>query len=205
MAEEFDKDYWEQRYRGQATVRTRRPNPQLVTEVGNLTPGRALDAGCGEGAEAIWLAARGWTVTATDIATTALRLARENAREEGGDVAGRIDWVAADLTEWVPAEEQFDLVCTHYVHPSGSWQTLLARLAAAVVPRGTLLVVGHHPSGPQHAAAADAYLTAEGLAAELAPELWDIDVAEARSRSVTGHEGREATLRDTVLKARKRS
>lgn len=71
MSEEFGKTFWEERYRGRTTAHVSPPNPQLVTEAGDLTPGTALDAGCGEGADAIWLASRGWQVTAVDIATTA--------------------------------------------------------------------------------------------------------------------------------------
>lgn len=116
--EEFGKAFWEERYRSHTAACSRRPNPQLVTEAGDLAPGTALDAGCGEGADAIWLASRGWRVTAVDIATTALRRARERAETLGADVTSQIDWVQADLTSWTPTEEHFDLVSTHYVHPA---------------------------------------------------------------------------------------
>ncbi|WP_433501227.1 class I SAM-dependent methyltransferase [Sphaerimonospora sp. CA-214678] len=110
MSVEFDEAYWEERYRSHTAVHERPPNPQLVAEAGDLRPGRALDAGCGEGAEAIWLAARGWHVTAADIASTALRRAREQAEALGDDVMNRIgmnriDWVQADLTAWTRGHE----------------------------------------------------------------------------------------------------
>ena len=102
MSEEFGKAFWEDRYRTHTAVCRRRPNPQLVAEAGDLAPGTALDAGCGEGTDAIWLASRGWQVTAVDIATTALRRAREHADTLDADITSRIDWVPADLTSWTP-------------------------------------------------------------------------------------------------------
>ncbi|GAB3136716.1 class I SAM-dependent methyltransferase [Micromonospora sonneratiae] len=208
VSEEFGEAYWEDRYRTHAAEHGRQPNPQLVAEVRDLAPGTALDAGCGEGGEAIWLASRGWRVTAVDIATTALRRAREHAEALGPDVANRIDWVRADLTGWTPTGEHFDLVTTHYVHPATSRDALFDRLAAAVTPGGTLLVVGHHPSDQHaarsHASTPDVHFTAEEIAASLDPDRWEIVVADARTRSVTRHDGHEITLRDTVLRARRR-
>ncbi|MBB5953830.1 SAM-dependent methyltransferase [Saccharothrix tamanrassetensis] len=227
MPEEFDREFWEERYRGRAAAGLHEPNPQLVAEAAGLAPGRALDAGCGEGADALWLASRGWRVTAVDIAATALRRARQHAEALGTDITSRIDWVQADLTGWTPAEEQFDLVSTHYVHPAGSREALFDRLAASVAPGGTLLVVGHHPSDPHttgrhttdshgadlhgadlhdadpHNPAPNVHFTAEEVAAGLDPDRWEVVVAEARSRSVTGHDGREIAMRDTVLRARR--
>jgi SAM-dependent methyltransferase len=208
MSEKFSKAFWEERYRGHTAARGRRPNPQLVTEAGDLAPGTALDAGCGEGADAIWLASRGWRVTAVDIAATALRRAREHAETLGADVASRIDWVQADLTSWTPTENHFDLVSAHHVHAAGSREALFRRLAASVAPCGTLLIVGHDPSDQQttssHASAPEAQVTAEEIAASLDPHQWDIAVAEVRPRSVTRHDGHEITIRDAVLRARKR-
>lgn len=209
MSEEFDRAYWEERYRGHAAAGAAthhgQPNPHLVTEAADLTPGTALDAGCGEGAEARWLASRGWRVTAVDVSATALRLAHDHATALGADVSGRIEWVEADLTGWAPPEDSFDLVTTHYVHTAASGQALLRRLAAAVAPGGTLLIVGHHPSGPHHVSAPAAYLTAEEAAAALDPDRWDVLVAETGTRPAADHEGHDTTLRDTVLRARRRA
>ncbi|PSK93678.1 methyltransferase family protein [Murinocardiopsis flavida] len=207
MPEEFDKAYWEERYSGGHTAGGRRPNPQLLAEAADLAPGTALDAGCGEGADALWLAARGWRVTAVDVAANALRRAREHADTLGADVSGRIDWVEADLTDWVPAEEHYDLVSTHYVHPAGARDALFRRLAAAVAPGGTLLIVGHHPADTHsaaHTSAPEVHFTAEEAAAGLDPERWDVVAADARSRSATGHGGHAMTVHDAVLRARKR-
>ena len=208
MSEEFGKAFWEERYRGHTAVCGRRPNPQLVAEAGDLAPGTALDAGCGEGADAIWLASRGWRVTAVDFVTTALGRAREHAETLGAGITSRIDWVQADLTSWTPAEEHFDLVSAHYVHPAASREALFRRLAASVAPGGTLLIVGHAPTEPQattsHAPAPGSHITAEEVAAGLGPDRWDVAVAEARSRTATAHDGHEITIHDAVLRARKR-
>jgi SAM-dependent methyltransferase len=171
------------------------PSPHLLAEAGNLPPGTALDAGCGEGANAIWLAARGWQVTAVDIAATALRHAR--ARAAVTAAAGRIDWVEADLTSWTPEAKHFDLVCAHYVHPAGPRGALLGKLAEWVVPGGTLLIVDHADGAPLTVAA-------EELAAALDPGQWDVAVAEARIRTAAGPHGHAVTLHDAVLRARKR-
>jgi 2-polyprenyl-3-methyl-5-hydroxy-6-metoxy-1,4-benzoquinol methylase len=203
---EFDKEYWEGRYQGHAHHRA--PNAHLLAEAGELTPGAALDAGCGEGADAIWLAEQGWRVTAVDIADNALRHGRKHAEAAGPDVASRIDWVAADLSDWSPAEASFDLVSTHYVHVAGSRDELFRRLADSVAPGGTLLIVGHHPTAPQPglsaAATHDAHFTAEEVAASLDAGVWEIVVAESRSRPVHRHDGQDIPMRDSVVRARKR-
>ncbi|RKS08754.1 methyltransferase family protein [Nocardiopsis sp. Huas11] len=216
MAEEFGRTYWEQRYEGHGhghghgdagTAHGRPPNPQLVAETGDLAPGRALDAGTGEGAEAVWLASRGWRVTAVDIAAGALERARRNAEDLDEDVADRIDWIRADLTEWTP-QERFDLVCSHYAHPQGPPQELFRRLAAVVAPGGTLLVVGHDPadrhSGAPHAEVTSAHVTAREIADVLDPQEWEVLTAEARPRTVTVADGREIAMSDAVLRARRR-
>ncbi|NES15095.1 MULTISPECIES: bifunctional 2-polyprenyl-6-hydroxyphenol methylase/3-demethylubiquinol 3-O-methyltransferase UbiG [Micromonospora] len=200
MSERFDEAYWEQRYRGHGPGHRREPNPYLVAAVADRAPGVALDAGCGEGAEAGWLAARGWRVTAVDIAATALRHAREHATALGPDVADRIDWVRADLTGWTPPAQRYDLVCAHYVHPATDGPDLLRRLAAAVAPGGTLLVVGHAPSPANPAAGA----TVEEATAVLDAGRWEVQLAEARSRTAAGHHGHDVTLHDTVVRARRR-
>jgi len=211
VPEEFDKAFWEERWeevhRAHTALRGRRPNSQLVAEAGDLAPGTALDAGCGEGADAIWLASRGWRVTAVDFATTALRHAREHAETLDAGITSRIDWVPADLTSWTPTEEHFDLVSAHYVHPAAPREALFRRLAASVAPGGTLLIVGHHPSDRQttgsHASATEVSFTAEEVAASLDPDRWDIAVAEARPRPATDPDGHEITIRDAVLRARR--
>lgn len=208
MPDEFDTEFWEGHYRADAgTHHGGEPNPSLVTEAGDLAPGRALDAGCGHGADALWLAERGWRVTAVDVSPTALDDARDRAGSYGDDVASWIDWVEADLAAWSAPVECFDLVTSHYVHvPAAAREAFVRRLTAAVAPGGTLLVVGHDASGLHegaHGSAPEAYVTAEEVVALLDPDRWDIAVADARPRQATGRDGQEITIRDAVLRARR--
>lgn len=208
MPDEFDKEFWEGHYRGHPGAHDGGgPNPSLVTEAGNLPPGRALDAGCGHGADALWLASCGWQVTAVDVSPTALAYARDRAGSYGDDVASRIDWAEVELEAWLPPEACFDLVTSHYVHvPAGDRETFVRRLAAAVAPGGSLLVVGHDASGLHegaHGSAPEAYVTAEEVAGLLDPAAWNVGVAETRTRMITGPHGHEVTLRDAVLRARR--
>jgi SAM-dependent methyltransferase len=205
----FDEEAWEQRYRSQATIWSREPNPQLVTEVADLVAGTALDAGSGEGTDACWLAARGWRVTAVDFASTALQRAAARVETLGPDVAGRVELVQADLTTWTPPEGHFDLVSAQFVHlPAEPWLALVARLAAAVTPGGDLLVVGHHPSDMEttmpRPPMPELYFTAEQVADGLARDQWDVLAADARPRAASDPEGRRVTIHDTVLRARRR-
>ena len=204
-----EQDAWEERYRCAHAVWSGRPNPQLVAEAADLPPGRALDAGCGEGADAVWLARRGWRVTAVDISPTALERAAAHAEAAGAEVAARIDWVHADLRHWQPAAGGYDLVSAQFVHLlAESRGQLVAELAAAVAPGGILLVVGHHPSDLWTTArrphVPELLFTAADVAAELDPAGWEILAAEDRPRAVTDHAGREVTIRDAVLVARRR-
>ncbi|MET9260995.1 FAD-dependent oxidoreductase [Amycolatopsis sp. NPDC004079] len=196
----FDRQSWEERYRSRDEMWSGRPNDQLVTEASGLEPGHALDAGCGEGGDAIWLAQQGWRVTAVDFSTTAIERGRAQAAKLG--VGERITWVAADVGEWVP-ESKFDLVTTHFLHiPSAARTVAFARLADAVAPGGTLLVVGHDPAdvhaGRPHMP--DMMFTA-GEVAETLDQSWASVAAEARERAAVGA---ETVVRDTVLVARKR-
>jgi 2-polyprenyl-3-methyl-5-hydroxy-6-metoxy-1,4-benzoquinol methylase len=199
MADEFDAAYWETRYRNHAPHGSHPPNPQLVACARQLPPGAALDAGCGEGGNTVWLAASDWRVTAMDVSATALRRARERAESHGADVAARIDWVQADLTAWEPTTGAFDLVAALYVHPAGPRQQLLRRLAAAVARGGTLLIVDHDRSDVN----AHAHSSADELTATLDPQGWEIELAETRWRRDTSPRGREITLHDAVLRARR--
>jgi SAM-dependent methyltransferase len=208
VPEQFDKDFWEARYDGHGASHRREPNPQLVAEVGDLEPGVALDAGCGEGAEAIWLAERGWRVTAVDIAAGALGRARGHAESLDREVAGRIQWRQEDLDTWVPEENRFDLVTSLYVHSAGSRQELFGRLAAAVAPGGTLLVLAHDPAdvhdGGAHAPSPQSTVAFEEVVGTLEVEKWDVVVAETRTRTAADGHGHEVTMREAVVRARRR-
>lgn len=136
---------WDDMYRSRPRVWSGRPNPQLVAEAAGLTPGTALDLGCGEGADALWLAERGWTVTAVDVSAVALERAAGHAAES--EVGHRVTWLQRDLETWQP-ETTFDLVSAQFLHSTEMpWQRSHRIAADAVRPGGTLLVVGHHPDG----------------------------------------------------------
>ena len=144
MTQEFDKDYWEshwQEAKGHGIGQEIVPNPYLARETSSLVPGSALDAGCGEGAEAILLAAEGWQVTAADISAEVLSRASERATK-GGVPPERVQWVEADLSAWEPGT-RFDLVTTHYAHPAMPQLAFYERISDWVAPAGTLLIVGH--------------------------------------------------------------
>jgi 2-polyprenyl-3-methyl-5-hydroxy-6-metoxy-1,4-benzoquinol methylase len=207
----FSEQAWEERYRANPAVWSGRPNPQLVAEAADLPPGHALDVGCGEGADAIWLAEQGWRVTAVDFATAALDRAAGHAAARGPEVADRISWEHTDLTGgWDPGAVRFDLVSAQFMQlPADARTALFARLAAAVTPGGTLLVVGHHPSHADalhHRSPVSGMLyTAEEVAGTLDRGRWEIVVEETRSRLAPHPDGSgETTFQDAVLRARLR-
>lgn len=201
--DEFDQQSWEPRWtqalreHGDAAA-SRPPNLHLVGEARDLKPGLALDAGCGHGAETLWLAARGWRVTAVDFAVAALDHARLRAEAIGADVAERIEWVQADLSSWSPTPRRFDLIACLYVHVAGSVSETVQRLAAGVALGGTVLLVGHRPidpiTGKATAAAAQVQISVHEAVAALDPREWEIVVAEDRARAAAGS-GVDAVVR----------
>ncbi len=202
----FEESSWEERYQGSTAVWSGRPNAWLVAEAADLPAGTALDAGSGEGGDALWLAGRGWQVTAVDFAQTALDRGAEVAAAAG--LADRISWVQADLRTWTPPGS-YDLVSTQFLHPAAEVRPVLfGRLAAAVAPGGTLLVVGHHVDdligGEHRPHPPEMFFSAEEVAAALDPADWDV-AADLRQRPATGHEAEHGTvLADVVLVARRR-
>jgi SAM-dependent methyltransferase len=190
-----DSAYWERLWSRTLRehpdrVAQRPPNAHLVAAVASLRPGRALDAGCGHGAETLWLAAHGWDVTAVDFSARALAHARSTADALGSGIAGRIAWVEGDLAAWTPPRGQFDLVVCLYVHVAGSVTDMVRRLASGVAPGGTLFMVGHRPidpaTGQPTAAASQVQISVEGAVAALPPAAWKVAVAEERPRAAAG-------------------
>jgi SAM-dependent methyltransferase len=206
----FELDWWQERYGDVEPAWSGQPNLRLVEQVGDLTPGTALEVGCGEGADAIWLAERGWTVSAVDFSQAGLDRARAHAESVGADVAARITWLRQDLRSWTPPTATFDLVTAHYMHqPSPLRRVLFAALADAVRPGGNLLIVGHHPRDLATALRTpappelmqDAMFTAEQVASEMDPHAWRLDVVETAARTVTSPDGEQVTVHDAVLRA----
>lgn len=201
-----DEEFWDTRYRQSDQIWSGNPNAVLVREVTGLEPGSALDLGCGEGADAIWLARRGWRVTAVDISQVALDRAARYAAE--ADVAGRIDWQRHDLGVSFPAGT-FDLVSAHFLHSHGDMprERILRTAASAVVPGGVLLVVGHagHPSWEHDPHSGVRLPTPEEVleALELPDGQWEVLLSEEHQRSQTGPDGRPATRTDNTLKVRR--
>ena len=177
-------------YRTITKVAQRPPNPHLIAAVASLSPGRSLDAGCGHGAETLWLAAHGWEVTAVDFSASALAHARSTAEALGPDIAERIAWVEGDLAVWAPPPGHFDLVVCLYVHVAGSVDEMVRRMASGVAPNGTLFMVGHRPTDPATgnptAAANQVQISVESAVAGLDPSLWELAVAEERPRTIAG-------------------
>lgn len=201
----FGAEFWDERYRSADRVWSGNPNPQLVAEIADLEPGRALDAGCGEGADAIWLASRGWAVVATDISGVALERAARHARETDPGAAARITWQQADLLAQPPQPGAFDLVSAQFIHmPPEPRARLFTSLAAAVCDGGVLLVVGHHPSdltsGVPRPPTPERFYTPDDIAG-LLDGSWTVQVCQARPRPARTPDGAEATIHDSVLLA----
>ena len=195
------RERWNERYADEELLWSAGPNRVLAAETADLDPGRALDLACGEGRNAIWLAQRGWRVTAVDFAEVALAKAARIAA--AGEV--EIDFVHADLLAWTPPEESFELVFVLYLQlPADERRLVLGRAAAAVASGGTFLLVAHDLTnltegygGPDNP---DVLLTPEDVADEL-PGL-EIERAERILRDV---EGAARPAIDALVRARRRS
>jgi SAM-dependent methyltransferase len=210
---EYGEQWWEERYRANGDgVWSGRVNDVLATEAAGLPPGRALDAGAGEGGDAVWLARHGWQVTALDVSRTALDRAAAGAAQAGVDLETR----QADVTSWEAGGERWDLVTASFLHflPDRR-DDVLRRLAAAVAPGGTLLVTAHDGSdlsaGIQRPGLPDWYATGEQMAAVLDPGEWTVEVAGTRPRQPRAHEQHghgahghgSVHVADAVLRARR--
>jgi SAM-dependent methyltransferase len=210
MSDMFSEAAWDERYQSRSSLWSGKPNPNLVSETQALTAGSALDAGAGEGADAIWLAEHGWRVTAIDVSGVALQRAAAHAADRGAEVAERMEWRQADLRSWDPGAEAFDLVAVHYLQmPAAMRAEVFGRLAAAVAPGGTLLIVGHHPSDLQTTVPRpplpELFYTGDDIAALLDATDWKIVTNDAPGRAVTDPDGNPVTIHDTVLRASRRS
>lgn len=201
----FEADSWDERYAGTDAVWSGNANPQLITEAGKLQPGTALDVGCGEGGDVIWLAQQGWRVTGADFSPKGLSRAAQHAQEAG--VADRTDWWQIDAREFDADGRSYDLVTSHFLHlPDGRMVDAVTRFAAAVRPGGHLLVVGHSPAA-HFTELTKSKRDAMFLAADLLPGLSDDFepvVVEQRPRRVT-RDGETFDIDDSTFLARRRA
>ncbi|NJC73906.1 class I SAM-dependent methyltransferase [Planosporangium thailandense] len=197
----MDSAAWDARYASAPDlVWTGEPNRFAVEELAALPPGRALDLAAGEGRNAVWLAGRGWEVTAVDFSPVAVDKGRRLADARGV----RVEWVTADLLGYAPPAAAFDAVLVAYLHlPAPDRAAVLARAAGALAPGGVLVVIGHDLTnltdgigGPQDPAI---LLSPEAVVATL-PGL-RIGRAERARRPVTTEDGRCVDAIDTVVTA----
>lgn len=196
----MDARAWDERYSKTDLEWGIAPNRFLVEEVGGLVPGTAVDLGAGEGRNAIWLAEKGWDVTAVDFSNVGMDKGRRLAKERGVEVR----WVVEDLLDFDPPSSGFDLVIIFYVHLSGAGrERLLRRARGALRQGGTLLIVGHDRSnlvegvgGPQDP---EVLLDAAEVVASLSG--LRVEKAERVLRPVIGAE-RDAV--DTLVRATRR-
>lgn len=193
---------WDERYTAAERVWSGEPNGALLAEAANLAPGRALDVGCGEGADAVWLARSGWYVTGLDVSGVALGRAERHARDAGVQVT----WLHAGLVEAGLPAGGFDLVSAQYVALRKTPQvTAEHTLIDLVAPGGTLLVVHHHmdPEDVHEGGFDPADYALPPDVAALLDASWQIEVDERRPRTVSGGAGARHT-QDQVLRARRR-
>jgi SAM-dependent methyltransferase len=194
---------WDQRWLDKRLHAHGEASPVVLAALEGLAPGRALDLGCGSGRHAVWLAQRGWRVTAVDFSQEALRQARERAAELAVDV----DWIEADLVGYEPPAAAFELVLLAYLHvPADERRAILAKAEAAVGPGGTLLLVGHDLTNIGTGAPGPTSPSVLYTPADIVPELPALDVSRAEQvrRPVELEDGSTAEAVDALVLATRR-
>jgi SAM-dependent methyltransferase len=194
---------WDRRYAEREQLWSGQPNGALVAEVAGLPPGRVLDVGCGEGADAIWLARGGWDVTALEVSGVALERAAGHARDAG--VAVR--WVHAELAQAPLPPASFDLVSAQYPALLRTPGAAAERaLLGAVAPGGLLLLV-HHAGMDTEPVRADGFDPADyvwpSMVAALLDEDWQVELDEQRPRVAPDGGAGAHHAEDVVLRARR--
>lgn len=202
---EDPSEFWEDRYAQSDRVWSGRPNHVLTEVVPGLTPGRALDLGCGEGADVIWLAQQGWRVVGADISSTATERGRQ-AAHRAGLTDDQASFVAADLSQWIGQQvTQYDLVTASFFQSPVALDRVevLTKAAELVTTDGHMLITSHGEPPPWASAAhrEALFLSAQEEVEALAldPETWRPIIVDMRSRNATSPSGEQAHLIDSVV------
>ena len=198
------EQFWEQRYSSSERAWSGRVNARLPEVAAELPPGRALDLGCGEGADALWLAEHGWHAVAVDVSATALQRGSDAASER--NLLDRIEFQRHDLNESFP-DGMFDLVSAQYLHSPARLDrdTVLRRAAEHVAPGGVLLVVDHAAAPPWAQQHLHRFPSIDDVLASLRldPANWTRVRTESVERETVGPDGQPATLIDNVIVLRR--
>ena len=194
--------FWDERYADLAQLWSGQPNATLVTEVTGLAAGRALDVGCGEGADALWLAEAGWDVTALDVSKVAIDRGIAQAAVRGATV----HWLHAGLVEANLPAASFDLVSAQYPALLRTDEDVAENALLSAVAVGGVLLVVHHPTPTAEEAAGHGFdpekYVSPGRIRALLGDNWRIEVEENRPRHVATGGGAHHTV-DVVLRARR--
>ena len=196
---------WDARYQEKdGAMWSGRPNGRLVAEVSGLAAGRALDVGCGEGADAIWLAGQGWEVTAVDVSSVAV----DRARDAAGRARVTVEWLSGDALAMDLPVGAFDLVSLQYpALPKAAGDAAVRKLLGTVRPGGLLLAVYHDLDDEhrermrEHGADPDDFVGADDLA-RLVADGFDVETNEVVPRIDPPPDARH--MADVVLRARRR-
>ena len=194
----MDAEAWNERYRDDDLLWPAGPNQFVESELADLTPGRALDLAAGEGRNAIWLAERGWRVTATDFSQAGL----DKGRARAGDLD--VEWICADATTWA-GDASYDLCVVSYLHlPADDRRAAVRNGFTSLRPGGTFLFVAHHATnltegigGPQYP---EVLMTAEEVLGDLDGERFEVEHAARVVREVPQPDGTSRTAYDALVR-----
>jgi len=194
---------WDRRWLDKSLHAHGEASAVVLDALEGLEPGRALDLGCGSGRHAVWLAERGWRVTAVDFSSEALR----QARERGAQLGVEVEWIEEDLVNYEPAETSFDLVLLAYLHvPAHERRAILAKAEAAVADGGTLLLVGHDLTNIGTGAPGPTSPAVLYTPADIVPDLPELEIerAEQVRRPTELEDGSAMEAIDALVLARRR-
>ena len=198
-------EYWEQRYSGSKRVWSGKVNATMASVVSELAPGTAIDLGCGEGGDVLWLAEQGWTALGLDISDTAVGRARDEAAARGLDGAS---FEAVDLDAWEPDPATVDLVTASFFQSNVALDrtAILRRAMTALRPGGRLVTVSHAapPSWAKDHPAKMVSVRDEAAQLGGSAEEWEVELAEERPRAATAPDGSAGEHLDAVLVLRRR-